>query len=82
MRRVIAMGIESGRNRQDLGGTEFHAEAARLTALNDNVNRPFDHIKPSEETLRSTLQYHESDTRCDVTFITSLSDLRPPPAAV
>ncbi|HXY10073.1 MAG TPA: hypothetical protein VEI52_19685 [Terriglobales bacterium] len=82
MRRVIAMGIESGRNRQDLGGTEFHAEAARLTALNDNVNRPFDHIKPCEETLRSTLQYHESDTRSDVTFITSLSDLRPPPAAV
>jgi hypothetical protein len=36
MRWVVALGIESGREREHCRGTELHAEAARFTALDDD----------------------------------------------
>src|SRR6516164_4217708 len=41
--RVIALGVEGGRERQDVGGTELHAEPTGLTALYDDLNRTFCH---------------------------------------
>jgi hypothetical protein len=42
---VIALGIESGRERQDFRGTEFHAETTCLAALDDDGNTTFGHDK-------------------------------------
>jgi hypothetical protein len=36
MRRMIALGIESGRQREHVGGAKLHAEAARLTVLDND----------------------------------------------
>ena len=36
--RVIALGVEGGRERKDVGGTELHAEPAGLAALHDDLN--------------------------------------------
>jgi hypothetical protein len=36
VRRVVALGIEGGREREHVGGTELDAEAAGLAALDDN----------------------------------------------
>jgi hypothetical protein len=33
---MIALGIESGREREHVGRTKLHAEAARLTVLDNN----------------------------------------------
>jgi len=71
MGRVIALGIEGGRERQDLGGTELHAKAARLTALHNNINSTFCHENPhvrkwlgtSKES--ETLWGSEVAARCD-----------------
>src|SRR5581483_9339206 len=41
VRRVVALGIECRGERQDLGGTELHAKAASLTALNNDVDASF-----------------------------------------
>jgi len=46
MGRVIALGIEGGRERQDFGGTELHAKAAGLAALYNNINSTFCHENP------------------------------------
>src|SRR5205823_2420843 len=47
VRRMVSLGIEGGRERQDLGGTELHAKAARLTALHNDVNSTFCHESPT-----------------------------------
>ena len=46
MRRVVSLGIKSGREREHMRGTEFHAEAASLAALNDDRNASFWHLIP------------------------------------
>ena len=46
MGRMVSFGIESGGERQDFGGTELHAKAAGLTALNDDRNASFSHRNP------------------------------------
>jgi hypothetical protein len=61
------MGVESEGNRQDMGWTELHAEAARLTALDDHVNGPFDQVNPAKR-LRA-VQYHDSSARGDGTVV-------------
>jgi hypothetical protein len=43
MRRMVALGIESGREREHVGGTKLHTEAAGLAALDDNRNTSFCH---------------------------------------
>ncbi len=39
MRGMIALGIERGREREDLGRTEFDAESAALAPLDDDRYR-------------------------------------------
>src|SRR5271165_2244094 len=41
--RVIALGVEGGREREDVGGTELHAEPTSLAALYYDLNRTFSH---------------------------------------
>src|SRR5215469_3742061 len=41
--RMIAFGVEGGRERQHMGGTELHAEPTGLTALCKDLNRTFCH---------------------------------------
>jgi hypothetical protein len=43
MRRMVALGIESRREREHVGGTKLHAEAAGFAALDDNRNSSFGH---------------------------------------
>jgi len=40
---MVAFGIESGREREHMGGTKLHAEAAGFAALDDNGNTSFCH---------------------------------------
>jgi hypothetical protein len=40
---MVALGIESGRERKHLGGTKLHTESAGLAALDDDGNTPFCH---------------------------------------
>jgi hypothetical protein len=47
MRRVISLGIESGRERQNLGGAELHAKTAGFTALDHDGNTSFGHGTPT-----------------------------------
>src|SRR5262249_41653369 len=49
VRRGIALGIESGGERQNFGRTEFDAESARFTALHDNGNSSLCHQEPPKE---------------------------------
>ena len=44
--RVIALGVECGRQCQDLGGTELYAESAGLTALDYDLHGTFGHLLP------------------------------------
>src|SRR5690242_19361695 len=46
MRRMIALGIESGGERQNFGRTEFNTEPASFTALHDNGNSSLSHPEP------------------------------------
>src|SRR5215831_5327286 len=41
--RVIALGVEGGRERKNVGGTELHAEPTGLAALHNDLNRTFCH---------------------------------------
>ena len=43
MWRVVALGIESRREREHVGGAKLHTEAAGFTALDDNGNASFSH---------------------------------------
>jgi len=36
MRRMVALGVESGREREHVRGTKLHAEAAGFATLDDN----------------------------------------------
>ena len=47
VRRMIALGIEGGREREHLGRTELHTKATGLTALDDNGNTSFGHGTPT-----------------------------------
>jgi uncharacterized protein Veg len=46
MGRMITLGIEGGRERQHVRGTELHAETASLAALYDDRNTTFCHESP------------------------------------
>jgi len=46
VRRVIALGVECGGERQDFGGTKFYAKAAGFAALNNDGNSAFRHRNP------------------------------------
>src|SRR5919108_6033687 len=46
VRRVIALGVERRRERQDLRRAELHAETAGLAALDDNLDCAFCHRDP------------------------------------
>jgi len=59
VRRMIALGIESGREREHVGRTKLHAEATGFTALNDDGNTAFCHGN-------STLKVVELTTKSDV----------------
>jgi len=41
--RMVALGIKSGREREHVGRTKLHAEAAGFAALDDNGNTSFCH---------------------------------------
>jgi hypothetical protein len=43
MRRMVALGIKSGRECEHVGGTKLHAEAAGLAVLDDDGNASFCH---------------------------------------
>jgi hypothetical protein len=43
VRRMVALGIKSGREREHVGGTKLHTEAACFTALYDDRNASFCH---------------------------------------
>src|ERR1019366_6397402 len=43
VRWVVTLGVEGGRERQGMRGTKLHAEAARLTSLDYDLNRSFSH---------------------------------------
>jgi hypothetical protein len=43
VRRMVALGVESGREREHVGGTELHTEAAGFATLDDNGNTSFWH---------------------------------------
>jgi hypothetical protein len=61
MRWVIALGIEGGRERQNLGWAELHAEAARLATLHDDANCAFRHAPPVDNRcLLPPSDYRES----------------------
>jgi hypothetical protein len=40
---MVALGIESRRERKHLGGTKLHTESAGFAALDDDGNTPFCH---------------------------------------
>jgi hypothetical protein len=40
---MVALGIESGREREHVGRAKLHAEAAGFTTLNDDGNTSFCH---------------------------------------
>jgi hypothetical protein len=40
---MVALGIESGREREHVGGTKLHTEAAGFATLDDNRNSSFWH---------------------------------------
>jgi len=43
MRWMVALGIESGREREHVGGAKLHTEAAGFATLDDNGNTSFWH---------------------------------------
>jgi hypothetical protein len=75
---MVALGIESGRKRQHMGGTKLHAEAARFTALHDNGNTSFCHgistVGAAEQPPKSGRNYCFEVTQVDVTVITDVSE--------
>jgi hypothetical protein len=40
---MVALGVESGRERKHVGGAKLHAKTAGLAALDDNGNTSFCH---------------------------------------
>jgi hypothetical protein len=40
---MVALGVESGRERKHVGGTKLHTEAAGFATLDDNRNTSFCH---------------------------------------
>lgn len=46
MRRVIALGIESGGKSEHMRGTELHAKTAGFAALDNDRNTSFCHANP------------------------------------
>ena len=46
MRQVVALGIEGRREREHVRGTELHAKATCLAALDDDRNASFCHESP------------------------------------
>jgi len=47
--RMVALGIESGRESENLGRTEFDTKAAGFTALYDDRNASLCHDAPTRE---------------------------------
>jgi hypothetical protein len=43
VRWMVALGIESGRERKHVGGAKLHAEATGFAALDDDRNTSFSH---------------------------------------
>jgi hypothetical protein len=43
MRRMVALGIESGRKREHVGGTKLHTKATGFATLDDNRDTSFCH---------------------------------------
>jgi hypothetical protein len=56
---MIAFGIESGRKRKNLGGTEFHAEPACFASFDNNGNASFSHKNPHNGVLRTPVVQKE-----------------------
>src|ERR1039457_5626552 len=46
VRSVITLGVKSGGERQDVRGTELHAESAGLTSLHYDLHRTLGHCCP------------------------------------
>ncbi len=58
MRRMVTLGIEGGRERQHVRGTELHAKATGFAALNDDRNTSFCHESTPAR------NNHHSDFNC------------------
>jgi hypothetical protein len=43
---MVSLGIESGGESQDFGGTELHAKTTGLAALNNDMDASFCHLNP------------------------------------
>jgi hypothetical protein len=43
VRRMVALGVKSGREREHVAGTKLHTEATGFTTLYDNGNASFCH---------------------------------------
>jgi hypothetical protein len=46
VRRMVALGIKGGGERQNMRGTELHAKATGFTTLHDDRNTSFSHESP------------------------------------
>jgi hypothetical protein len=57
MRWVVTLGIESGRKLEHVGGTKFHAEAARFAALYNDRNTSFCHEISTVKVVELTTKY-------------------------
>ena len=79
MRRMVSLGIESGRESQDLGGTELDAKTTGFTALNNDVDASFCHLNPHglPEPEASGVEIRLSDVRSQrgVTRVTDGSEV-------
>jgi hypothetical protein len=53
MRRMVALGIESGREREHVGRTKLHTQAASLAVLDNDGNASFCHGNSPLEVVRT-----------------------------
>jgi hypothetical protein len=71
---MVALGIESGRQLEHVGGTELHTEAASFTALDDDGNTSFWHgdsnLKAIDSDHEISRDYDFDGVRHDVTEVT------------
>jgi hypothetical protein len=57
---MVALGIESRRERQDMSGTKLHAKATGLAALHDNRNTSFCHEIPQRQSDDSLREFNNA----------------------
>lgn len=79
MRRMVALGVESGRKRQNFGWTELDAESARFTALDYDGNSSFGHETPTSGAVAAPefmFDYAFARSQLGVTMITERGEVR------